>query len=665
MGFFAPWLLLLGLAAAVPVLLHLMHRRPGPRLDFPALRYLRRAERESGRRVRLRQLLLLALRVAAVLLLGLAAARPFLRAGAGAHPPTDVVIVLDNSMSTGAVTDDGRVFDELRAAAHAALAAGGPDDRFWLIRAAEPWQPALFGDRARIAAAVDAAGPVDARADLRAAVHRAAALLAAAEPSRPREIHLLTDLQASAFAPDTTDAALVWAGPGAASADMPTVLLFGPGSVAPVNRGVGAVEVAGGLAPRAGESASLAASVAGTGSDSVTLRLWLDDRPVAAALAAPGEAALFTLPPRHGGFAVGRVEAEPDALRADDRRWFTYEVTPPVPVAVAASAAFVTEGFAALAAANRIRLVAPGSATVLVAEAAALPADRASADALVLLAPDSALLLAAANASLARVGSGLRLEADARVGASTFDAAAPAELRGARVERAYRIDVRDGAPTDTLLRLADGRPWLVRRELPSGQRALLFATPFAADASTIPASSAMIPLLDRATGEWAGGAGVAARAREPGTVVTLPPRAAALIDPADSVLAVEGGAPFTLPARAGVYRALAAATSGAETLAAWAVAAPASESRLERIADAGAVTDALAGDVRVVHGDMGRWRDTIFADRSGSEWWRALLLAAILALLVETLVAGTGRTDAARTRVVITDARPAGGDAGS
>src|SRR5688500_1116791 len=98
MGFLSPLLLLLAGAALVPLLLHLMHRRPGPRIDFPALRYLRRAQKESGRRVRLRQLLLLALRVAAVLLLALAAARPFLRTGASGHPPTDVVLVLDNSM---------------------------------------------------------------------------------------------------------------------------------------------------------------------------------------------------------------------------------------------------------------------------------------------------------------------------------------------------------------------------------------------------------------------------------------------------------------------------------------------------------------------------------------------------------------------------------------
>ena len=637
MSFLSPWLLVLGLAIAVPVLLHLMHRRPGPRLDFPALRYLRRAEKESGRRVRVRQLLLLALRIAAIALLALAAARPFLRTGASGHPPTDVVLVLDNSMSTGAVTDDGRVFDALRAAAAASLDASGPDDRFWLIRAAEPWQPALFGDRARVRAALDAVEPVDARADLREAVRRARALLEAARTGRPAEVHLLTDLQATAFASDTASSGN--------AGDAP-VLVFGPAGEAPANRGVGEVLVAGGLAPRANVGASASAQVAGSGADSVTLRLWLGDRPVSAALAAPGAAAIFALPPRPTGAVVGRVEAEPDALRADDRRWFAYTVTPPVAVATALDASFAGEALGALAAANRIVLGPGAGAQVLVANAASLPLAPPTVGAIVLLAPDSAELLPAANAALARLGTGLRLEPDAGRGAATIVAGAAgagAELAGARVTRAYRIQVSAGARADTLLRLSDGRAWLVRARSRADQPVLLLASPLVPDASTVPASAAMIPLLDRMTGEWAGVNEGNAGALEAGSTVHLPARATALLHPDDSIAAVEGGAPFVLPARAGVYRALATAQPGAEVLAAWTVAAPASESQLERAAS-DRVDEAL-GDAEVVTGELDAWRDAIFDQRSGAEWWRALLIVAIIALLAESAISGVKARD--------------------
>lgn len=106
MGFLSPALLFLGAAATVPLILHLLQRHQGPRVVFPALRYLRRAEKESARRIRLRQLLLMLLRIAAVLLIALAAGRPFAQSGGAGHEPTAVAIVLDNSMSTGAVVED-------------------------------------------------------------------------------------------------------------------------------------------------------------------------------------------------------------------------------------------------------------------------------------------------------------------------------------------------------------------------------------------------------------------------------------------------------------------------------------------------------------------------------------------------------------------------------
>ncbi|HEY7877884.1 MAG TPA: BatA domain-containing protein, partial [Gemmatimonadaceae bacterium] len=58
------WLMAAG-AAAVPLLLHLLRRRIGARVEFPAVRYLARAEREHSRKLRLRNLLLMLLRIAA------------------------------------------------------------------------------------------------------------------------------------------------------------------------------------------------------------------------------------------------------------------------------------------------------------------------------------------------------------------------------------------------------------------------------------------------------------------------------------------------------------------------------------------------------------------------------------------------------------------------
>ncbi|MGH7577064.1 MAG: BatA domain-containing protein, partial [Longimicrobiales bacterium] len=165
MGFLSPALLFLGAVATVPLILHLLQRHQGPRVVFPALRYLRRAEKESARRIRLRQLLLMLLRIAAVLLIALAAGRPFAESGGATHEPTAVAIVLDNSMSTAAVVDDRRVIDELKSVALATLERAGPDDRFWLIRAGAPWEPAMPGGAASTAARVRQTEPTWSVAD--------------------------------------------------------------------------------------------------------------------------------------------------------------------------------------------------------------------------------------------------------------------------------------------------------------------------------------------------------------------------------------------------------------------------------------------------------------------------------------------------------------------
>ena len=73
-------LFLLGLAAlAVPVLIHLTQRERKSVVEFPSLMFLRKIPYESVQRRRIRDWLLLAMRLAAIALIVMAFARPFLR----------------------------------------------------------------------------------------------------------------------------------------------------------------------------------------------------------------------------------------------------------------------------------------------------------------------------------------------------------------------------------------------------------------------------------------------------------------------------------------------------------------------------------------------------------------------------------------------------------
>jgi hypothetical protein len=114
MNFLSPAFLLLVAAAAVPLLVHLLRRRMDQRVDFPAARYLARAERENSRKLRLRNLLLMLLRVLAIVLIAAAAARPIGRIAGTGHAPTAVALVLDNTLSTSVIRDGRPVSRMLR-----------------------------------------------------------------------------------------------------------------------------------------------------------------------------------------------------------------------------------------------------------------------------------------------------------------------------------------------------------------------------------------------------------------------------------------------------------------------------------------------------------------------------------------------------------------------
>ena len=80
MAFLTPFFLLGAAAAALPVLVHLVRRTQARRVEFPSLMFLRRIEQKTIKKRTLRNLLLLALRCAALALLALAFARPYFTA---------------------------------------------------------------------------------------------------------------------------------------------------------------------------------------------------------------------------------------------------------------------------------------------------------------------------------------------------------------------------------------------------------------------------------------------------------------------------------------------------------------------------------------------------------------------------------------------------------
>ncbi len=103
--FLAPWFALAGVLAAAGVwVIHFLNRRRYKVVYWAAMDFLREAIFRNRRLLQLRDLILLALRTACLILFGLAMARPFLGKSVSQidpNKPVHAVVLVDNSLSMG------------------------------------------------------------------------------------------------------------------------------------------------------------------------------------------------------------------------------------------------------------------------------------------------------------------------------------------------------------------------------------------------------------------------------------------------------------------------------------------------------------------------------------------------------------------------------------
>lgn len=196
MAFLAP-LFLLGLATlAVPILIHLVQREHRNLVEFPSLMFLQRIPYESVKRRRIRNWLLLAVRLAALALIVAAFARPFLQrpqlAAAAATGAREVVVLIDASYSMGY----GDRWTQARAAAQRVIEGLGGDDRASIVLFASQPEVAIraTADRARLLAALDLASLSAGTTRYGAALKLGGSILAESALPR-RELVLISDFQ--------------------------------------------------------------------------------------------------------------------------------------------------------------------------------------------------------------------------------------------------------------------------------------------------------------------------------------------------------------------------------------------------------------------------------------------------------------------------------------
>lgn len=135
MSFLSP-LFLFGLAALViPIVVHLLNLRKTSPMTFPTLRFFTELIDKTVKRIKIKEYILLALRLLAVLFMSLALARPlWISENANAIAESErFVFILDNSPSMEQIDGEGPYFDQAKSILRNIVNAASEDAQFLLL----------------------------------------------------------------------------------------------------------------------------------------------------------------------------------------------------------------------------------------------------------------------------------------------------------------------------------------------------------------------------------------------------------------------------------------------------------------------------------------------------------------------------------------------------
>ncbi|HDZ20514.1 hypothetical protein LCGC14_0162770 [marine sediment metagenome] len=196
--FAAPAMLIGLLAAAIPVVLHLLASVRAPQAAFPTLRFLQTAMEQTARRRRVQHWLLLILRSLMLGLLALAVAEPISQAVGGWGREHTIAIVLDNSASMAVQTGGTSRFSRAQAQIANLLAGDDKPTRVALLATNGPADRiGLTNDLGAVRAELNRITVVPARAPLAERVREA--LLMLRQGSGRKTLCVLSDLQRVSF----------------------------------------------------------------------------------------------------------------------------------------------------------------------------------------------------------------------------------------------------------------------------------------------------------------------------------------------------------------------------------------------------------------------------------------------------------------------------------
>ena len=619
MAFLAPLWLSLAALAAVPVLLHLLRRNIGSRVEFPAVRYLQSAERDSSRDVRAKNLLLLLLRILIVVLLALAAAKPVWTRGEGT--PRAIAIVLDNSLSTTAIVSGAPVLDRLTAAARELRKASAAAERLWLITA----DGTVYTGADAIDAALSRVIALPGAGQLDAAV-RTAISLTQSVGSDGGAIAILTDGQRTAWKTDVP-------------ASTSRIRVFVPALTPPPNGAIlSAVAQPQWWTPRGTVELTIQAV-----RDSTAYRIAIGDNTLARGVVTRSRGdslATVRIPlvAAGKGWQALDVTLEPSGVGGDDHAILPI-VVGAAPAVRESAGEFAAAAVAALRESGRVRT--SGDVTVSIASASnvsALPA--------LILPPSDAGGVVAANASLAKLGIPWRFGSEQR-GAQVVRSA-HGDLRGdtaIRVTQWFPLVPQPNAIGDTIAQVGSA-VWMVR-----GPRWIVMGSALTPSSTTLPVRATFVPWLADAVSNLASGT-TSATIAAPGAQISVPGGVTELRSADGKTRRAISTASIAAPSVPGLYFWM----RGSDVTGAVGVQLGRDEPQLAR-ASTTELTQRFGGSARaVVSADVPAFLSSVRQSGASQPMAAPLLWLALLAILTEAWLSGRYRT---RGAAIDTSARTA------
>jgi hypothetical protein len=336
MTFLNPLVLFGLLAAAIPILLHLLNLRKLRTIEFSTLAFLKELQKTKIRRLKLRQLLLLILRTLLVILIVLAFARPTLRGtlvgSLGSHAKTSAVFIIDDSYSMTVTDEQGDILRQAKQAAQNTLTLFKDGDEIFLIRLSSisgtiPGNEKAVRDFGLLKQEIEEVKPTAVRGSVEDGLRIASRLLAGTQNFN-KEVFVFSDFQKGVLRNDVTDQGIK------ENLFSPEVRFFfvPSGKRGLQNLGVESVTIPSSIFERDKPFTVQARIGNYTGNDiqDHVVSVFLNGTRVAErSVDLPKQASTpveFSVTPTTVGYVEGFVELEDDDFQYDNRRYFVLQI---------------------------------------------------------------------------------------------------------------------------------------------------------------------------------------------------------------------------------------------------------------------------------------------------------------------------------------------------